>query len=188
MYSNLALKKEYKSNSLLEKYIEGMANKDKQSLVDFYEATKQDVYSFILSIIKNKEDAEDIFQEVYIKVYESSDSYQSYGKPLAWVIIIAKNLCYMKLRKKKKIIINIDEMYDLESDENLSDNVENKIILKSLFENINDEDRNIIILHIISGLKHNEIAKILDMKLSTVLSKYNRAIKKLRKILKEDMK
>ena len=182
MYSNMVPKKEYKDyNSLLEKYIEGMSNRDKDSLIKFYEITKSDVYAFILSIIKNKEDAEDIFQEVYIKVYEGADMYQAYGKPLAWLLTIAKNLCYMKLRGKEETV-DIDDMY------NLSNEVENKLILKAIFENVSDEERNIIVLHIVNGLKHREIAKILDLSLSTVLSKYHRAIKKLRKILEEDMK
>lgn len=186
MYSNIALEKEYDNNSLLDMYIEGMANRDKQSLINFYNITKKDIYSFILSIMKNKEDAEDIFQEVYIKVYESAISYKSCGKPLAWVIIIAKNLCYMHLRKNK-VIIDIDDIYNIDSGEKINNKVENKIMLKALFEKINDEDRNIIVLHVVSGLKHKEIAKILDLKLSTVLSRYNRSIKKLRKILMEDM-
>ena len=187
MYSSKAPKKEYKkNNSLLEKYIEGMSNRDKDSLIEFYEATKKDVYGFILSIIKNKEDAEDIFQEVYIKVYENAYIYQSQGKPLAWTLTIAKNLCYMKLRGKKETV-DIHDMYYLSNDDNTSEKVENKLILKTIFNSISDEDRNIIILHVISGLKHREIAKMLSLPLSTVLSKYNRAIRKLKKMLKEDM-
>ena len=60
-------------------------------------------------------------------------------------------------------------------------------IVKTIFENITDEERSIIVLHVVTGFKHREIAKMLDLSLSTVLSKYNRAIKKLRKILEEDM-
>lgn len=188
MYSNMVPKKEYKDyNSLLEKYIDGMSNRDKDSLIKFYEITKSDVYAFILSIIKNKEDAEDIFQEVYIKVYEGADMYQAYGKPLAWLLTIAKNLCYMKLRGKKETV-DIDDMYNLSNGDKISDEVENKLILKAIFENVSDEERNIIVLHIVNGLKYREIAKMLDLSLSTVLSKYHRAIKKLRKILEEDMK
>jgi len=187
MYSVKGPKKEYRKNSsLLEKYIEGMSNRDKDSLVEFYEATKKDVYAFILSIMKNREDAEDIFQEVYIRVYESADLYQVRGKPLAWTLTIAKNLCYMKLRGKKETV-DIDDMYDLSCNDKTGEKVENKLILKTIFQKINDEDRNIIVLHVVTGLKHREIAKMLDLSLSTVLSKYNRAMKKLKKILEEDM-
>lgn len=186
MYSNRALNSEYKkNNSLLENLIEGMSNRDKASLIKFYEITKKDVYSFILSIMKNKEDAEDVFQEVYIKVYESADMYQFFGKPLAWVLTIAKNLCYMRLRNKKETL-DIDEFYDLGYDDKIHDKVENKLILNNILININEVDRNIIILHVVVGLKHREIANILGLSLPAVLSKYNRAIKKLRKILKED--
>jgi RNA polymerase sigma-70 factor (ECF subfamily) len=46
---------------------------------------------------------------------------------------------------------------------------------------LSDEERQIVILHAVSGVKHREIAKIMEMPLPTVLSKYNRAMKKLKK-------
>ena len=61
------------------------------------------------------------------------------------------------------------------------------MILTIAFQKITDEERNIIMLHIIGGLKFHEISKMLELPLSTVLSKYHRTIKKLKKILKEDM-
>lgn len=179
--------KEYHQNPLLESYIHGMANHNKESLINFYETTKTNIYGYILSIIKNPNDAEDLLQEVYIKVYENSPKYEAHGKPLAWVLVIAKNLCYSHIRRQKTNV-DITEMYDLQSIENISNDIENKLIINSLFTKISDEERNIIVLYNVTGLKHKEIAKLLNLPLSTVLSKYNRAIKKLKNILKEDIK
>ena len=50
---------------------------------------------------------------------------------------------------------------------------------------LSDEERQIVVLYAMTGLKHREIADLLDLKLTTVLSKYSRAIKKLRSALKE---
>lgn len=177
----------FNRNSLLEDCMEGIVKKDRDSLVILYEETKEAIYGYALSILKNKHDAEDVFQEVYIKIYEKAETYNATGKPLAWIMTIARNLCYEKMRKHKDEG-NIDEMHNLGIVDKGNKNVEDKIILDIAFSKITDEERNIIILHIVSGLKHREIAKLLELPLSTVLSKYNRAIKRMKDLLKEDMK
>lgn len=60
-------------------------------------------------------------------------------------------------------------------------NVDNRIILEGMFELLSAEDRNLIIMHDIGGLRHREIAKLLDLPLGTVLSRYHRVIRKLQK-------
>ena len=58
--------------------------------------------------------------------------------------------------------------------------------LSYLFSNVTEEERTIVILHVVGGLKHHEIAKMMDIPLGTVLSKYKRTINKLKNIAKED--
>lgn len=65
-------------------------------------------------------------------------------------------------------------------------NTEERIVLEAAFRVLNMEERQIVMLHAVSGLKHKEISQIVKKPLSTVLSKYNRAIKKLEKVLGED--
>ena len=60
---------------------------------------------------------------------------------------------------------------------------EDKVILKACMEQLSDEERQIITLHAVSGFRHREIAAITELPLSTVLSKYHRAVKRLRKQL-----
>ena len=60
-------------------------------------------------------------------------------------------------------------------------NVENRMVLEKMFEVLSLEDRNIIIMHDVSGLKHREIADMMDMPLGTVITRYNRGIRKLQK-------
>jgi RNA polymerase sigma-70 factor (ECF subfamily) len=67
-------------------------------------------------------------------------------------------------------------------------NVEDRIVLEGAFQVLNDEERSIVLLHAVSGMKHKEIASILNKPLSTVLSKYNRAIKKLNQELSNNGK
>ena len=103
---------------------------------------------------------------------------------MAWILTITKNVAYNKL-KMRKHTENIDEMLEiLASNENIT--VENKIILEIAFKNITDEERNILVLHIVAGLKYREIAKFMNIPLSTVLSKYHRAIKKLKLMFSQE--
>ena len=60
---------------------------------------------------------------------------------------------------------------------------EDTVILHMCMEKLSDEELRIVVLHAVSGFKHREIADILSLPLPTVLSKYSRAIRKLKKIL-----
>ncbi len=160
-----------------------MAKGDKNALADLYNATSSGVYAFALSILKNTVDAEDVLQDCFINMYAAAENYTSNGKPMAWILTITKNLCFGKIRKQKRNAD--DEVKDWQSElkNNEALQTEDRIILASCMEQLSDEERNILILHAVSGFKHREIAEILDMRLSTVLSKYNRSLKKLKEII-----
>ena len=91
----------------------------------------------------------------------------------------------MKLRKNKDHA-DIEELKDLLVDHKGVNDTENQLLLSTVFNYISDEERNILVLHSISGLKHREIAKMLGIPLTTVLSKYNRTIKKIKKRMGEE--
>ena len=62
---------------------------------------------------------------------------------------------------------------------------EDKLVLVTCMEKLSDVDRQIVMLHSVSGFKHREIAELLSLPLSTVISKYHRALKKLKVLLME---
>jgi len=166
--------------SLLKK----IANGDMDAFHTLYESVSKSVYGFALSITKNSHDADDVLQETFLKVYENADRYKDIGKPMAWIFTIARNLALSKIRKNAKSAELIDGK-DYDIDLSAIENVENKILIEKLFKLLSDDEKQILILHAVSGLKHREIAGILDMPTSTVLSKYHRAIKKLKDAVKE---
>lgn len=160
---------------------------DKKSLVELYDYIKNDIYSYALFILKNKEDAEDVLQETFTKLYEVSPDFVLKGNSLAWIFKITRNICYMKIRKNKKQVDVEEYFFDSLKDEYKFDTDESIVLKGALFE-LNDIERNIIILHIYYGFKHREISKIINIPLATTLSKYNRSLKKLKKILSEGEK
>ena len=173
--------------SINEDIFSRIANDDKAAFEEFYRATEQTVYAYILSILKNPQDSQDVMQDTYLKIRSAAHLYQPQGKPMAWVFTIARNLCLMKIRSNSRI--NQSAIEDLENSLDYSTThkgqVEDRMVLNCALSILSEEERTIVILHAVSGLKHHEIAKNLDLPLSTVLSKYNRALKKLKKTLLE---
>ena len=154
-----------------------------------YQNTDRTVYSFILSIMKNPQDAEEVMQETYMKIWTSASSYQSQGKPLAWIFTIARNLCYMKFRDQKhRADMGLEELTGEETGELCLplENLADAMALRAALELLKEDERQIVLLHASAGLKHREIVASLGMPLATVLSKYNRSIKKLKQNLREE--
>ena len=135
------------------------------------------------------QDSEEVMQELYLKVWTSAGSYQSQGKPLAWMFTIARNLCYMRFRDQKhEADIGLSDLSEMETGEFCPqiEDAADKMVLHAALKILNEEERQIVLLRTSAGLKHREIAADLEMPLATVLSKYNRAMKKLKKHLREE--
>jgi RNA polymerase sigma factor (sigma-70 family) len=168
------------SPEVLDSLLHRLATGDKTALEQLYRETRAAVYGFSLSITKNGADAEDVLQETYIKAWNAAGGYSAKGNPMAWLLTIAKNLSLMKLREHSRY-------QDLEPDEwdalavpDTSSAAADRHLLSAAMIILSDEERQIILLHAVSGLKHREIASLLDLALPTVLSKYHRSLKKLR--------
>lgn len=170
----------------IEKCIEKLALGKLDAMDKLYSLIKTDVYAFALTKCQNRDDAEDVMQDTFIQIYKYAKRYEAMGKPMAWIFTIVTNLSLRKIAIGSRTSAITDEM-----SEELADNKEfeidvvNSEFLKELMGILTQEEQEIIVLHIVSGMKHREIADILDLSLSTVLSKYNRAIKKMKSYAKE---
>ncbi len=167
----------------LEECILRCAAGDKEGLAALYELTRVAVYGFALSILRNAEDAEEISQDVYLQVFRRAEDYQPHGKPMAWLLTITRNLSLNRVKERSRSV-PLEETYGvLASREEVTP--EDRLALEAMLGGLEDRERQIVALHAVGGLKHREIAAVLDMALPTVLSKYSRAIKKLQKAWKE---
>ncbi len=170
-------------DSKLEFALYQVASGNSDALSDIYDIAHKSVYAYALSILKNTHDAEDVLQDCFISIWNGAKDYKTQRKPMAWIMTITRNLCYMKLRgQKRSSFMNIDDIIN-SLDEVAEATVEDKLILKECLSSLSPEEREIVTLHAVAGFKHREIADMLDMALPTVLSKYSRAIKKLKKFL-----
>lgn len=169
----------------LESYIEDIVAGDRTAVSALYENTKTAVYGFAMSILKNTNDAEDVLQDTYVKIWSAAESYKPQGKPMAWVLTITRNLAMSMLRERSKTTDIPEESWMTFEAKSSNTSTEDKLVLNAAMQTLTGEERQIIVLHAISGLKHVEIARLLSLPLSTVLSKYSRARKKLQITLKE---
>lgn len=164
-----------------------VARNGPDALRRLYEKTSKGVYAYALSLLKNAHDAEDVCQETFLSIYDKAGDYEPQGKPMAWIITVAKRHALTVLRKERgKSYIEEAEKANAEAFSR-TENTEQRLLLQAATEVLNDDERQIVMLKAVAGMKAREIGKILGMPLNTVLSKYHRAIGKMRLYIgKED--
>jgi RNA polymerase sigma-70 factor (ECF subfamily) len=130
------------------------------------------------------EDAEDVLVEAFCKVFKHLDQYQGNGSFEGWIRRIVVNECLMFLRKKHALrnAYEIQEHFDLRSDQNVTAELAAKDILQ-LLEQLPNGYRTVFNLYVIEGYKHREIAELLDISINTSKSQLILAKKKMQSLL-----
>ena len=170
---------------MLEKKLENLVVELKENqdvLAQIYDCMYDEVYRYIYSIVHNKEYAQDLTHDTFIQVYRNVHLYKPKGNAKAWIITISRNVTYMSLRKLSREQV-VD--YEIDGVDEGMNGIHDKMMIKRMMKILCRDESEIIILHVVEGLKFKEIAQIMDLKLSTVLNKYHRSLKKLRKSLEE---
>jgi len=173
-------------NARIESALADISNGNTAAMGTLYDLIQTDVFAYALSKLANKSDADDVMQDTFVQIYKYAKQYVPQGKPMAWIIKIELNLIRRHFQRKRRTV-NFDESFENTSTgEDVEQGVINNAFLQEIMKSLQEEEREIIVLHVVSGFKHREIAALLQKPLSTVLSKYNRAIKKLQVIVKEE--
>jgi RNA polymerase sigma-70 factor (ECF subfamily) len=158
---------------------------------------KSNIYSYIYFIVRNKEMAEDIFQETFVKAIMTikQGRYTENGKFRAWINRIAHNLIIDNYRQEKneQTISNDDCEIDLFNNAKLSDGtIEDEIIkdqiltdVKKLINCLPDNQKEVLILRYYQDLSFKEIADITNVSINTALGRMRYAILNMRRIAEE---
>lgn len=167
----------------LDELIYAVGEGSTDALASLYQETSASVYAYALSVLKNSHDAEDVLHDCYLSIWSAASSYRSSGKPMAWILTVAKNLSLKILRQRNRIESLPEEDWKdcLEFATEMT--ADDKVVLQQCMRVLSDDERQIVVLHAVSGFKHREIAELMDLALPTVLSKYHRAIKKMKAYL-----
>ena len=102
------------------------------------------------------------------------------------MMTIAKNLSRMRLRDAKRTSDLPEEEWERYLSSQPGVTVEDRLLLRAALKQLSDAERQIVMLHAVAGLRHRETAALLELPLATVLSKYARAVKKLKYAMEAD--
>lgn len=165
------------------------AQLDQSKFAELYQYYVGDVYRFTYSVINNQHDAEDITSQVFIEFYKKLSTFTWQNVSLKyWFFTTAKNLTYSKFKKNKEVEYQ-EVIHDKYFEEiSFVDVIMNKDLLEKVKEEIkklSSIEQQIINLRIWEGMQFDEIANIVELKLTTCKLKFYRAIEKVKKALEE---
>jgi RNA polymerase sigma factor (sigma-70 family) len=171
--------------------IEQISKKDPSALEELYRATSSKMLGIAMRVIGNREQAEDVIQEAYLKVWRIAQDYrQSLSPPIAWMGIIVRSRALDVLRKNatEKHLTGID----VEGDDRdvLDDNASNPMdtafasdqawALHECLKKIEPKPREVLVMAYYKDLSHGELAAQLKMPLGTVKTWIRRSLEQLR--------
>ncbi len=177
---------------LIGKYLEG----NQASLEKLILRHQKRIFGYIIMVVKDKELAEDIFQDTFIKVIKTlrSGSYKEEGKFLQWVMRIAHNLTIDHFRKSKRIpTIENSEEYDIfETIRMFDDSVEDRMIVQQIHKDVKEiiellpsEQKEVLKMRHYAGMSFKDIAEQTDVSINTALGRMRYALINLRKLIKD---
>ncbi len=183
----------FTDNELIEAYLSGN-EAAVEALINRY---KRKVYTYIYYRIKDKEIAADLFQETFIKVFNSikENKYADDGKFAAWVIRIAHNLIVDYIRKENRLkTVGVDNYeYDILNNKKLTEkNTEHTIVkeeinndLRKLLNHLPECQREVVIMRHFFDMSFKEIAEETNVSINTALGRMRYALINLKKLIKQ---
>lgn len=169
----------------LDKLIKRFINGEESVFDELYARTRISVYYAAFSILKDKDLAEDVMQNTYIRVMRNIRHYTLGTNARAWIVKIAKNEA-LNLKKAREREISVDEsenysVYGTSESDRFGELID---LAKRILP---DDEFYILMLVSAYGYKRREIGKILEMPIPTVTWKYNNALKKMRSALESEI-
>ena len=176
-----------------ERCIRAMNKGDRSGLKEVYEEYLPYIYGIVRGLLTSKEDAEDVTSEVFIRLWEKSDTYRPGSGHKGWLATIARNLAVDAIRKKRR-----EEPMDLSEEEllraaethiadtqgmgpSVEDQVVENLTMEEALLSLKDTERQIVHMKLMGELTLQEIADIRGEPLGTVAWRYREALKKLRR-------
>ncbi len=182
-----------------EKQLVKKAKKEKQSFLKLYEHYYPKLYAFVLARLKNKERAEDIVQETFLKALKNIAKFKWRGISFgAWLFQVAQNSIVDSYRQDKKI--KFCELEEIEKSKTFFESPEETLIFKQDCDEqgqkyqkimqamsvLKEEEKTVLMLKYVSSLPYKQISQILNKKPEILAVMLYRAIKKLKRVLNQE--
>lgn len=173
-------------------YIEKVLNGQTGYFSNIVEKYQDIVFSIALKVLKNREDAEEMAQESFIKAYKSLHTFKGTAKFSTWLYRIVYNTCISEVRKKKQYFVSTDDVQIEDETEELQlDGIpeENRAkCVKAALEKLPEDEYTLILLYYFEDQSVEEISKVTRLSESNVKVKLFRARKRLYTIINDLMK
>ncbi|MCB9016674.1 MAG: sigma-70 family RNA polymerase sigma factor [Lentimicrobiaceae bacterium] len=178
---------------LINRYLAG----NEVSLEQLIHRHKNKVFSYILMVVKDKQQADDIFQDTFIKVIHTlrSGTYKEEGKFIQWVMRIAHNLVIDHFRKSRRFpsVESPNDSFNIFDNLRIYDeSAEDRIISEQIHQDVRtlinflpDEQREVLIMRHYSDMSFKDIAEQTDVSINTALGRMRYALINLRKLIEQ---
>lgn len=185
------------TDSEFGKAIDQMVAGDREGLRIIYEEYVSYIYTVVYDVLKNRENAEDITTDFFIKLWNIASTYKGGNGHRGWMVRIAHNMSIDFLRKYRRE--DLTDMMEDASSENEGDSygksiyggenksqVEQQVISDMSFQEalelLNEKEKEVINMKVLGDMTFKEIAEVLDVPMGTITWRYQNALKKLRSL------
>lgn len=169
--------------------LKAVARKEQSALAQIYDRYRQVLFGLMMRILRNREEAEDVLQEVFIQVWRrAADFDETRGRPFTWLVTVARSRAIDRLRSlsaRERVAIagsrdESEQVSDAASDTFLA---EQRGLVTSALAQLPEEQKSPLLLAYYDGLTQSEIATHLGTPLGTVKTRMRSGMIKLRELL-----
>ena len=158
-----------------------IAQGDMSGLAVIYELLGRQIYNVALAVMNDSAEAEDVMQETFLKIAHHSDSFREGGSSRAWIMAIARNTAIDTLRKKSAVLPTEDKIMETAA---ASGDFTEVFAVNDLLKQLNETDRDIVILKVVDGFRFKEISEITGLSVANAQKRYRRALQTLKTLCK----
>lgn len=166
-------------NAELGRIFKEFKENDMSSYDFFYKEYYSLIYGIVFSILKNKENSEDVVQNVLIKIFSLDKSKFPDRGSLSWLYTVSKNEALNYLRKNKQFV-NIEEIYEIKEETDEIEKIIDVHTYNKIINGLNEKEKEIVSLKILSNFTFKKIGQLLKMPTATVQWKYYKAVDSLK--------
>lgn len=165
-----------------------VALRDRAAFQSLWNRTSAKLFGVCLRILKNRAEAEDALQEVYVKIWRKAESYApSNYSPMTWLISIARNEAIDRLRARKPVAVDIEEAYDLASDtpnpERAAMDTSDRLQINACLEELQPDHAAAVQGAYLEGYSYQELADKYKIPINTMRTWLRRSLIKLKECL-----
>lgn len=153
-----------------------MAENNKNALDEFYQIYGKIISGIAISVCKRQDEADEVVDDVLVKVWNSAIDLHNIKKPKAWLYRVTFNFAINKIKSRQ----DYDIISDKPVDEHGYAEVIDKLTFYDIIANLNKREQQILSFKIVNDLTFADIAEIMDKPINTIAYKYYRALKKLK--------